>query len=81
MLGGFNKPVIVKYQKLIQQNLPQGLISAIIDYGGSQYGDSIYYLSRGIDNVLFALDMNMGTRHGDLLSEHPKGALMSSADK
>lgn len=81
MLGGFNKPVIAKYQKLIHQDLPQGLISAIIDYGGSQYGDSIYYLSRGIDNVLFALDMNMGTRHGDLLSEHPKGASMSSADK
>lgn len=81
MFGGFNKPVMSKYEKVIQQALPQGLKSAILNYGGSEYGDSIYYLSRKIDNVLFALDMNMGTRHGDLLSEHPKGFAMSSADK
>ena len=81
MLGGFNKPVINQYQELIQQALPGGLQKAILDYGGSQYGDSIYYLSRGIDNVLFALDMNMGTRHGDYLSEHPRGTGDSSASK
>lgn len=73
MLGGFNQAVINAYQDLIQQRLPDGLVSSILDYGGTDYGDSIYYLSRGINNVLFALDMNLGTRHGGLLSEHPKG--------
>lgn len=73
MLGGFNQAVINAYQDLLQQTLPDGLVKSILDYGGTDYGDSIYYLSRGINNVLFALDMSLGTRHGGLLSEHPKG--------
>ena len=80
MLGGFNEAVIKAYQNLVDRTMPSGLRSAIIDYGGSEYGDSIYYLSRGIDNVLFALDMSLGTRHGDQLSEHPKGLGQSSLD-
>lgn len=81
MLGGFNAAVLNSYQELIQEPLPKGLTSSILDYGGSDYGDSIYYLSRGIDNVLFALDMNLGTRHNGLLSEHPKGAAQSSLQR
>lgn len=78
MLGGFNKPTIDAYQKLIHQNLPSGLVKNILDSAGGDYGDSVYYLSRGIDNVLFALDMSMGTRNGGQLSEHPKGLSRTS---
>lgn len=81
MLGGFNTAVINAYQDLVQEPLPQGLVRSILDYSGSEYDDSIYYLSRGIDNVLFALDMNLGTRHGGQLSEHPKGFAKTSISK
>lgn len=81
MLGGFNAPVLKKYHDIIQRDIPKALGKSIIDFSTGEYGDSIYYLSRGIDNVLFALDMNLGTRHGDQLSEHPRGLAVSSAQR
>lgn len=81
MMGGFNQAVINAYQDLIQTNLPGGLVKSIVDAGGSDYGDSVYYLSRGIDNVLFALDMNLGNRANGWLSAHPKGLSRTSIDK
>ena len=49
MLGGFNQAVINAYQDLLQQTLPDGLVKSILDCGGTDYGDSIYYLSRGYE--------------------------------
>lgn len=83
MLGGMNKELFDLYAKTQHLNLPNALRETAVDYmsGGSNYSKSVYYLRRGIDNVLFALDTNLGSRNGGFLSENPKGFQKSSLGK
>ena len=82
MVGMMTPNLVKKYIKAYGREMPRTLKGSINDLNENSYKDVYYYLSRKLDNILFALDMQLGTRHGDLLSENPQGRLsgVSSID-
>ena len=73
VLGMMSKSLINKYQNMRQRALPNALTNTIVELNDDQHSSIYYYLSRRLDNVIFALDLVLGTRNGDFVSENPRG--------
>lgn len=80
MLGGFNQAMVDSYKDLTHESLPAAVGKNLVQLSGGDYGRLVYYLNRGSDNLIFALDMNLGVREHGWLSKNPKGIVESSAD-
>lgn len=78
LLGGFNQALVDDYTDITHTELPNNVGATLVKFANGEYGNIIYYLSRKMDSVLFALSMMLGKRKGGLLSENPKGLSESS---
>lgn len=81
MLGGFNAALVRDYTEITQEALPGNVASNLTELSKKSYSKICYYLNRQDDNIIFALDMNLGVRANGMLSANPKRIMETSAEK